>query len=196
MLEVKKYLQLNSLEKLTEEFAIKVRRHSKYPNLVGLVYCQIDSPKLHPIVRECRGLILDETNNWSVVAYPFFRFFNYEEGGADKIDWNTATTYTKLDGCCHEDTILMTEVGEKSIKTICEEKYSGKVLSFNMQENKITFDQIIGHSIKTEVESWYLLELENGMTIKLTGNHQVWVSNENKYKKVEDFNGTEIVVSI
>ena len=51
MLKVKKYLLQNSLDKLTEEFAIKVKRHSKYPNLVGLVYCQIDSPKLHQIVR-------------------------------------------------------------------------------------------------------------------------------------------------
>lgn len=98
MLKIQKYLLQNSLEKLTEEFAIKVKRHSKYPNLVGLVYCQIDSPKLHPIVRECRGLILDEANNWKVVAYPFFRFFNYGEEGADEIDWTTATTYIKLDG--------------------------------------------------------------------------------------------------
>ena len=98
MLEVQKYLQSNSLDKLTEEFAIKVRRHSKYPNLVGLVYCQIDSPKLHPIVRECRGIILDKTDNWNVVAYPLKRFFNYLEEGAEEIDWTTATTYTKLDG--------------------------------------------------------------------------------------------------
>jgi tRNA splicing ligase len=31
------------------------------------------------IVRESRGVILDSANNWSVVALPFDKFFNYGE---------------------------------------------------------------------------------------------------------------------
>ena len=98
MLAVQEYLLNNSLEKLTEELAIKVRRHSKYPNLVGLCYSQLDSPKLHPVVKQCRGIILDASNNWKIVAYGLNRFFNYKEEGADEIDWSTALTMTKLDG--------------------------------------------------------------------------------------------------
>ena len=98
MLETQKYLIANSLGQLTEELAIKVRRHSKYPNLVGLCYSQLDSPKLHQVTKECRGLILDKSDNWKVVAYGFNRFLNYREEGADEIDWSTALTMTKLDG--------------------------------------------------------------------------------------------------
>jgi hypothetical protein len=97
-MKVVDFLQKNSLEQLQEEYAIKINRHSEYPNLVSLNYNQIDSPKLDPIVKECRGLILDENDNWKPVAWAFERFFNYGEDGAVDIDWNTAKVYEKYDG--------------------------------------------------------------------------------------------------
>ena len=98
MLEIQKFLKEKSIDDLTTELAIKHKRHSKYKNLVSFIYSQIDSPKAHPIVVEARGIILDEDNNWEVVAYPFKRYFNYGESCCSEIDWTTATTYTKLDG--------------------------------------------------------------------------------------------------
>lgn len=98
MLHIQNYLINNSLEQLNSELFIKVKRHNKYPNLIGLCYSQLESPKLHPIVKEARGLILDSSNNWKIVAYGLNRFLNYKEGGADEIDWSTALTMTKLDG--------------------------------------------------------------------------------------------------
>jgi hypothetical protein len=50
------------------------------------------------IVQECRGIILDETDNWKVIAFPYRKFFNWEEGHAAKIDMATARCMTKLDG--------------------------------------------------------------------------------------------------
>lgn len=49
-----------------------------------------------PIVRECRGIILDGGNR--VVCCPFFKFFNYGESYADHIDWATARVQEKIDG--------------------------------------------------------------------------------------------------
>ena len=68
-LHVQKYLRTpgKTLETLEAEYSIKAKRHGKYPNLVLLKYNQIDSPFSEPLVRECRGLILDESNDWSVV---------------------------------------------------------------------------------------------------------------------------------
>lgn len=65
-----------SLEALSE-FGIKARL---YPNddLVLLDYSQIDSPKSHPIVIECRSLIL-KISDFSVVSRKFDRFFNAGE---------------------------------------------------------------------------------------------------------------------
>jgi hypothetical protein len=79
-------------------YFLNIKRHPKYNNLIQFSYDQIESPKADPIIRECRGLILDEANNWNVVAFPFKRFFNEGEGTADTIDWNTARVQEKVDG--------------------------------------------------------------------------------------------------
>ena len=50
------------------------------------------------VVRECRGIILDETDGYRPVCVPFFKFGNYGEPYADDIDWNTARVQEKIDG--------------------------------------------------------------------------------------------------
>lgn len=78
MFEVQKYLRDgNTLEDLTNDLGIKVAKHETKP-LIILNYDQIDSPKTHPIVRECRGLILEDSS-WDIVARSFERFFNWGE---------------------------------------------------------------------------------------------------------------------
>jgi bifunctional DNA-binding transcriptional regulator/antitoxin component of YhaV-PrlF toxin-antitoxin module len=47
-------------------------------------------------VRECRGLIIDKDIN--PVCVPFFKFGNYGESYADKIDWESAKVEEKIDG--------------------------------------------------------------------------------------------------
>lgn len=83
---------------LEREYGIKATRHKRYPSLVLLKYNQIESPMAEPLVQECRGLILDETNNWAVVAMPFTKFWNAGEPLAATIDWHTAVAQEKLDG--------------------------------------------------------------------------------------------------
>ena len=66
-------------------------------NLILFKYDQIDSDFSIPLVRECRGLILDE-DTLEPVCIPFFKFFNAGESHADEIDWSTAWTSEKKDG--------------------------------------------------------------------------------------------------
>jgi len=61
-----------------------------------LKYSQIDSDFTNGIVRECRGMIIDGACN--PVCVPFFKFANYGEPYADKIDWATARVEEKIDG--------------------------------------------------------------------------------------------------
>ena len=49
-------------------------------NLLMLKYSQVDSDFNEVIVRECRGLILDEDTN-EIVSFPFRKFGNVTEGG-------------------------------------------------------------------------------------------------------------------
>lgn len=88
----------NAINQLTEKLAIKTKRHSKFPNLVLFKYSMIDSPMANEVVRECRGIILDQSNDWAVVSRPYDKFFNVEEGHAAPINWNFARVMCKLDG--------------------------------------------------------------------------------------------------
>lgn len=98
MLEIQKYLYSGkTLNNLKQEFGIVVVTHTTLP-LIILNYHQIDSkPKTHPIVRECRSLLLNK-DDWSVVAKSMNRFFNYSEVQNDPFDWESAITQEKVDG--------------------------------------------------------------------------------------------------
>lgn len=61
-----------------------------------LKYNQINSNFNEPIVKECRGIILDSNNR--IVCWPFSKFFNYGESYADEIDWESARVQEKIDG--------------------------------------------------------------------------------------------------
>ncbi len=98
-MHVVKFLQDGgTLADLESRYAIVSKRHGVWPSIVLLKYSQIDSPMAEPIVQECRGLLLDESMNWSVFSRPYDKFFNHGEGHAAKIDWSTARVYEKLDG--------------------------------------------------------------------------------------------------
>jgi hypothetical protein len=99
MLQVQEYLRNGkTLEDLTSELAIRVAPHPELP-LVILNYDQIESQKSHPIVRECRGLVL-ETGTFNVVARAMNRFFNWGEmlDEAPLFDFTDFHVQEKLDG--------------------------------------------------------------------------------------------------
>ena len=69
-----------------------------YEGLVLLKYNQFDSDFSLPIVRECRGIIIDIEDNFNPICHPFNKFFNYGEKYADSIDWKSARVQEKVDG--------------------------------------------------------------------------------------------------
>ena len=60
-------------------------------------YSQIESDFSLDVVKEARGLILED-KTWKVICYPFNKFFNFGEEYADNIDWESAVVETKEDG--------------------------------------------------------------------------------------------------
>ena len=83
-------------EKLTSPpYNIKIKRDGGF---VLLKYEQFNSDFSIPLVRECRGIILDETNDFLPVCVPFFKFGNFGENYVPEIDWETARVQEKLDG--------------------------------------------------------------------------------------------------
>lgn len=82
---------------LTEELGISVKEYEE-ENLFVLNYSQIDSPKTHPVVLECRGLIVD--NDLNPICRPFDRFFNIGEALdiTGDFNFNDAEFFEKADG--------------------------------------------------------------------------------------------------
>lgn len=97
-LAVQQFLDTHSLVDLVANFGVGAKRHPQFQNLVMLKYDQTGSPMGERIVQECRGIILDEAGDWSIVSRPYDKFFNVGEGHAPAIDWSTARVYEKLDG--------------------------------------------------------------------------------------------------
>lgn len=88
---------------LKEELGIKYKLYEvEGRELVVLNYCQIESPKTHPIVMECRGVILQKVGEQAieVVCKPFDRFFNLGEALDLTGDFQLSTSQVleKVDG--------------------------------------------------------------------------------------------------
>ncbi|MES2359947.1 MAG: RNA ligase [Gemmatimonadota bacterium] len=113
-----------SPEELRTKYAITHRRHGIHSQLVLFKYNQIESPFAEPIVRECRGVILDEADGWRVVSRAFDKFFNEGEGHAAPIDWSTARVQEKLDGSL---CVLYPYAGEWHVATSGTPDASGDV---------------------------------------------------------------------
>ena len=75
-------------------YHIRIKRSDGF-----ILFCYaIEADFCIDIVRECRGIILDETDGYKPVCVPFFKFGNYGEPYADDIDWHTARVQEKIDG--------------------------------------------------------------------------------------------------
>ena len=202
-LNTQKYLDEKGLKSLVEEFNIKV---NEYDDVIVLNYCQISSPKFNSICDECRSLIL-EKNTWRVLSYPFQRFYNYGES----IDFNTckvidpiriasfekdhifisrhiqdAIIEHKIDGCCSEKTIILSQKGPITIKELCEKEERIKILAYDTNLEKTVWTDIIAFSIKSNNNDWFEIEMENGKTIKLTSEHYIWLDDLKCYRKVKE----------
>ena len=75
-------------------YCVKVKRDGGY---VILSYNQLFSDFSLELVRECRGLILDE-QTFTPVCVPFYKFGNYGESYVPEIDWSSACVQEKVDG--------------------------------------------------------------------------------------------------
>lgn len=104
----------------------------------------------------------------------------------DLIQGERVVLTEKVHGCCDEDTVIITEDGTKTIKEICETKYKGNVLSYDVDKGLIEFDKVVNHDIKENIDNWFLIELEDGTEIKLTDNHRVYLPDLNCYRPVSD----------
>lgn len=98
------------MDAVVDRYRLLCKFHQKHPNLCLLKYDQSRSAfqvcfqipffdiSQHRVVQECRGIILDSSQNWEVISWPYLKFFNYGEKYCHTIDWPSARVFEKLDG--------------------------------------------------------------------------------------------------
>jgi hypothetical protein len=119
-------------------YNISVKEHPLLPGLFKLKYSQYDSPFADPIVRCCRGSVLEVEGKGAqvharIVQAPYFKFCNWRregvERGEDVIDWSgRVRALDKLDGSLiifskYQGRPLWTTSGSFGIDTECPDAY-------------------------------------------------------------------------
>ena len=100
MLELEKLLNSNEnwIDILTNKpYCLKIKSMCKY---FLFMYNMIESDFSQKIVQEARGIIFyqEDDGKFTPVCVPMFKFFNYGEPNAVKIDWESAKIQEKVDG--------------------------------------------------------------------------------------------------
>jgi hypothetical protein len=81
----------------------------------------------------------------------------------------------KWDGCVHPDTVLLTTEGEMTIKQIIESHKSFDVLTYNFDSHQDEYHTAQYPRINTNNKNWVKINLENGESLILTEDHEVYV---------------------
>jgi hypothetical protein len=157
-IELQQYLRANGLAALLTNYYIKATPHRQFPELLCLKYSQIDSPMGEKICQQCRGIILDQSQDWAIVSYPYDKFFNHGEGHAASIDWNTAHVYDKLDGS------LMTlyfHQGEWRVQSSGTPDAGGEVNGFGFSFAELFWKvwKSLGYELPTATEYCFMFEM-------------------------------------
>lgn len=203
-------------------YCIEIKKDSDY---VLLKYNQLESDFNESLVQECRGCIIKKNElqldwlgplQYHFVCRPFDKFFNYGEQQAATIDWDSAITTTKVDGCFSgEDSVLLSNGKTVKFKSLRGMLKRGEVfvLSYNFDNGKIENKKIVSLK-RTRCENpseWLTIKLgkcysgiytphskisqHNLMTV--TKNHQIYIKRNDDIIEVsaEDLCCGDIVLS-
>lgn len=184
-LEVQKYLRSGkSPEMLLSDYAIKFKRHPKFDNLILFKYDQISSPFGEEIVRECRGIILDEANNWKVICHSFNKFFNNGERVGEAvmaIDWSTARVQEKVDGCfTHGSKLNCWDGSSFDIGEVVNQRLTPTLIGMDSNGNLVPCQVIDWFSNGTK-DNWLQIETDlvyrnNNRKFLVTDNHSIFIN--------------------
>jgi len=96
----------------------------------------------------------------------------------------------KWDGCIHEDTVVLTNLGDMTIREIVEKwpedtnlMVMGKELDSPLQFDHMV--HILGAQASDGTKDWVEFELEDGSIFKTTADHEVHTSNRGWVKAGE-----------
>jgi len=93
-----------------------------------------------------------------------------------------------MDGenCLDGETSIQTDIGELTIKEICENDLKVSVLSKDIFEDRIEYQPIEKTFISSKPKEWFEIEMEDGTVLKITAEHKVYLPKLSCYRRVKD----------
>ena len=85
--------------------------------------------------------------------------------------------------CLHGDTKVITTEGVYKIQDLCNKEF--KVYTVNESNKLVSVSNTVTAKCTTKTDTYYEIELENGNTIKCTGNH-LWLLKDGTYKRTDE----------
>ena len=112
------------------------------------------------------------------------------------VDGELVVIQEKLHGCADYDTIIDSlKHGKIKIGEYVLKNYEGDMVkSYNTDTKEVEYRPIVGHLIQENNDDWYEITTDDGIVVKLTGDHRVWCENLKAYRCVRDLDGSEIVL--
>ena len=105
------------------------------------------------------------------------------------------TVTTKLHGCVEKNTIVNTlEYGDITIGEIVEKQINCSIKSYNVKTKKMEYAPVEQFYYVPNDGEWYEIELEDGSKLTITGNNPVWIPELNCYRRVDELDGTEMLL--
>lgn len=104
----------------------------------------------------------------------------------------------KWDGCVHEDTVILTNQGEMTIKQIYESSHSWDSLlikgyDFDLNESEV-WTPLFSANAESGTKDWVVVETECG-SLTLTEDHEVHTSNRG-WVKAKDLNPNDDITQL
>jgi hypothetical protein len=105
----------------------------------------------------------------------------------------------KLDGCLDGDTVVSTDIGDLTIGDIVNNGVECMVKTYNEKTRKKEYKEIVnrfknGVDINETSTQWYELELTNGKTLKVTGNHKIYLPRLQCWRRVDELQENDILL--
>lgn len=114
--------------------------------------------------------------------------FHYDTNSLERMPWvikpyNLIHISTKFHGCVEANTIVNTSEGPKTIKEIVDNKLNVLVEAYDVTSHQKVFVPIDDYYTIPNDGEWYEIELEDGRTLKITGNNPIWLPEKECYRK-------------
>ena len=189
--ELKSYFEEHSLSDILNE-NVDEDGHFFFDTIADELFCYAYVPKTNPVGRGGghRGRKKKKQKEYPLlIPGQFEKHYDTQKFGDNIHKFSpddVVDISVKIHGCVTGDTLIETSDGTFTIKEIVEKKLKTNIKAYDTTNNTVVFVPIDDYFFKKNDGEWYEIELENGKTIKITGNNPVYLPELNCYRKVED----------